>query len=164
MNKKLIIFLVVIAAIIAGLFALNSILKTKIVIDDAGKEDQAVVQEPVNSVSVPDQAGGTEIYIENVSLEAPGYVVVHRSEDGKPGAVIGASELLPKGDTANLIISLDEEVVEGDILFAMLHSDDGDGEFTFPGPDVPILDDEGNIVMVRFSILSEGALENEFKL
>jgi len=164
MNKKLIIFLVVIAIIIAGFFALNSILKTKVVNEDTGKEDQAVMQEPANSVSVPDQAGGTEIYIEKVSLEVPGYVVVHRSEDGKPGAAIGVSELLPEGEISNLIISLDEEAVEGDVLFAMLHSDDGDGEFTFPGSDVPILDDEGNIVMVRFSILSEGALENEFKL
>lgn len=162
MNKKALIFIIVIIAVIVGLFMINSTLKTKMTDNTSG--DTTTQQEYTDAVSAPDQAGGVEVFIEDITLKNPGYVVIHREVDGTPGPIIGSSDLLPAGETKNLIVSLNESVKEGDVLFAMLHSDNGDGTFEFPGPDAPVLDTNGNIVMQKFTILSEGALDVEVKL
>ena len=74
----------------------------------------------------------------------------------QPGAIIGASAYLEPGVTENMVLSLmeGEEVVVGDVLYAMLHTDDGDKEWNGE-VDTPITNDDGEIVMVRFMILAE---------
>lgn len=162
-NKAIIIFVIIILVAVAGLFAFNAFLKKNIINNEDQIQVENTAEEILPFVVVPEQAGGTNVFIENATLPLGGYVMIHKEEDGKPGAIIGVSEFLPAGTTENFLIDIDEEVVEGDFLFAMLHTDDGNQEFSLE-VDLPLIDNEGNIVLVRFAIVSEGALENEVKL
>jgi len=161
-NKSIIIFVSLVIIVIVGLFIFNAFLKKNVV----NTEDQIQIEdttEVLPFVVVPEQAGGTNVFIENATLPIGGYVVIHKEEDSKPGAIIGVSEFLPAGIAENFLIDTDEEVVEGDFLFAVLHADYGNQEFS-PDVDLPLTDNEGNIVLVRFAIVNEGALDNEVKL
>lgn len=162
-NKGIIIFTVVIFIIITGFFLFNSFLKKNVIESDVTAQEEVVEEEMAVSLIVPQQAGGTNIFIENAFLLEEGYVVIHREEDGKSGEIIGVSELLQVGANDNFLMDIDEEVIEGDILFAMLHTDYGDGVFD-PLLDIPTVDSEGNSVLVKFDIVGEGALDNEIKL
>lgn len=166
MNKKIIIFIVVILVVIAALFAGNEYLKRTQNVDNNGNQNQGEQQQPTeNTVTAPNQASGSEVFIEEVTLTQDGYVVIHKvNEDGSPGDVIGVSEALSAGEHTNIVIQLDEETAEGESVIAMLHQADGNGTFDFPGGDTPLTDAEGNIIQVSFDILSEGQLENEVKL
>lgn len=161
-NKSIIIFVSLIIIVIVGLFFFNAFLKKNVV----NTEDQTQVEdttEVLPFVVAPEQAGGINVFIENATLPLGGYVVIHKEEENKPGAIIGVSEFLPAGIAENFLIDIDEEVVEGDFLFAMLHKDNGNQEFSLE-EDFPLTDNEGNIVLVRFAIVNEGALDNEVKL
>lgn len=160
-NKGIIIFIVVIIIIIAGFFLFNSFLKNNVIEQDTSPQE--VIKEDA-SLIVPEQAGGTNVFIEKAFLPDGGYVVVHRAEDGKPDKIIGVSEYLQGGSSDNFLMDIDEEVVEGDILFAVLHAD-GNGDEKFdPLLDPLIFDNDGNPVSVEFNIVSEGALDDEVKL
>jgi len=114
-----------------------------------------------NSVTANDQGPGESVTVARVKLVDSGYVVVHEDGGGKPGPVIGNSELL-SGRNSNVLISLSRSTLEGEVLYAMLHSDDGDGVYEFPGDDVPLKDESGNIVLSKFG-LSEEASEQSAK-
>jgi len=42
-----------------------------------------------------------------------------------------------------MVVMLTRETQVGETLYAMLHSDDGDGTYEFPGDDLPIKNEEG---------------------
>lgn len=159
-NKTTIIFVIVILVIIAGFFVFNSFLKKNI---ESGVEQTEVVKEIAPEIVVPKQAGGTNVFIESVTLNSNGYVVVHKDKDGDLGDIIGVSKLLLPGTTDNFLMNINEEVTEGDSLFAVVHLDDGDGVFG-ASLDAPATDADGNKVMVGFPIVNEGSLDNEIKL
>lgn len=160
-NKGIIFFIAIILFIIAGFLLFNAFLKEN-VIEEVQKEF-ITGEEATFPLIVPEQAGGSEIFIESAVLLDAGYVVIHREKDGKLGEIIGVSEFLPAGIKENFLMSIDEEVVEGDTLFATIHTDDDDGVFD-GSLDVSLVDDKGDIVLVKFAIVNEGALEDEFKL
>jgi len=146
-----------------NVFLFNTFLK-KNVIEQEEQVDEVMEEVIVPSISVPEQAGGANVFIGSATLPDGGYVVIHKDLEGKPGAIIGISEFLSEGTTSNFLIDLDEEAVDGDSLFAMLHIDDGDRSFAFPGADIPVANIEGNIVLTKFGIVDEGELEEEVKL
>lgn len=114
-----------------------------------------------NAIFIADQSPGKTIHVDLVVLTNPGYVVIHGSgSDGEPGKVIGHSTVLPAQKNENVSAQLIEAVQEGDRLIAMLHTDNGDGEFAFPGADGPIQDSLGNTIMMQFVATSrvEGSL------
>ncbi|VAW13240.1 hypothetical protein MNBD_BACTEROID05-269, partial [hydrothermal vent metagenome] len=76
-NKTTIIFVIVILVIIAGFFVFNSFLKKNI---ESGVEQTEVVKEIAPEIVVPKQAGGANIFIESVTLNSNGYVVVHKDK------------------------------------------------------------------------------------
>ncbi len=160
-NKGIIFFIAIILFIIAGFLLFNSFLKENVI--EEVQEELITGGEATLPLIVPEQAGGSEIFIESAVLPNAGYVVIHREKDGKLGEIIGVSEFLSAGIKGNFLMSIDEEVVEGDTLFAMIHTDDGDGIFD-GSLDVPLVEDKGDIVLVKFVIVNEGALEDEFKL
>jgi uncharacterized surface protein with fasciclin (FAS1) repeats len=94
------------------------------------------------------------ITAEGVVIASDSWLVIHRSDNGGPGEVIGYAPAAP-GVTPNVTVDLTAEVNEGDQLWAMLHYDDGvRGEFEFPGADAPIrLADE--VIMTSFVIVSD---------
>lgn len=163
-NKSIVIFTIIILILIIGFFVFNAVLKKNVIDEDfLIPTDEAVPNENVFELFVPEQAGGDNVFIESAMFLDGGYVVLHTEDGGAPGAVIGASELLPAGITENFLFDIDEEVVEGDVLFAMLHTDDGDGVFNSL-LDVPVMNSAGAPIVVKFNIVGEGALENEVKL
>ena len=97
------------------------------------------------SLTVSDQSlDGSQVTIDAFFLDKPGYVVIHKEADGKPGPVIGNSELV-SGANRNLKVTIDETQA-GTRIFAMLHYDDGDSTYEFPGPDAPVTLEDAVVV------------------
>jgi hypothetical protein len=82
-----------------------------------------------------------KVIILSAALKENGYVVIHKEEKGKPGPIIGVSNMIAPGLYSNRSVVLTEGVAQGDILYAMLHADNGDGIFT-PKDDAPVNGDE----------------------
>lgn len=124
--------------------------------DDAGAENPGMVTEPV-SVMVQDQAiadDGT-VLIDQVTIPVNGWVDIHADDSGTPGAIIGFAQVAA-GDTANVPVPVDGNQVTG-TLWAMLHIDLGEaGVHEFPGPDVPVMDANGNMIVMPFAVSAPG--------
>jgi len=90
-----------------------------------------------SDLTLEDQEGdGSTVLIASVTLPVPGYVVVHGDGGGSPGPVIGHSDLLPAGESADVIILLDEPLTASGTVFPMVHIDaDSDGVYEFFPPD-----------------------------
>lgn len=103
----------------------------------------------LSQITVNNQDPGNSIMIENIQLSERGYVVIHEDDNGSPGNVIGHSGLL-SGNISNVIIPL-ERLASNEMLHAMLHVDDGDYQYEFPGDDSP-LKQNGEIVVESFEV------------
>ncbi len=109
------------------------------------------------SVSVSDQAvTDGAVTIDQVSSPGPGWMVIHADNGGKPGAVIGHTQL-QAGENDNVVVQVDASKVTP-TLYAMLHADEGvQGAYEFPGPDIPVLLD-GQMVSPAFQVSNAGAV------
>ena len=95
-------------------------------------------EEPTPAVTVQDQAlgDGNTVTIARVVAAEPGWLVVHASDDGAPGPVIGHTAV-DSGINENVLVDIDTDAATA-TLFAMLHVDAGEqGVYEFPGADVP---------------------------
>ena len=120
-------------------FAL-SLTSTLFACETTGKTESSAESQNVTSVPnlvLTDQPGGDSVIITAFTLDQPGYVVVHKDNDGKPGPVIGVSELIQPGVYRNYRVDIDANEA-GAAVFPMLHYDNGDGKYEFPGPDGPV--------------------------
>jgi hypothetical protein len=81
-----------------------------------------------------------QVVIDRVISDGPGWVVVHRDENGQPGLIIGHAALadgLNEGVAVELI-----EAALTPLLYARLHEDTTPGDaFNFPEADPPVLED-----------------------
>jgi len=118
---------------------------------DALKDKGDAMVEAKPSIEVNDQPVKDGVVMASkVTLDKPGFVVIHKVIDGTFADVIGNSELLEAGTYSNVEIELTDFSKETQ-LNAMLHYDNGDGSYEFPGPDGPtVMDDE--VVMVFFEV------------
>lgn len=83
---------------------------------------------------VLDQSG--ELQADEVSLPAPGWLVVYRTRDGEPDAIIGQVPLAA-GFHEDVVVAVDPEAAT-EQLVAGVHLDVGEvGVFDFPGEDEP---------------------------
>jgi len=101
-------------------------------------------------IDVSDQAidQGTVTVTKVKAVEA-GWVVIHINADGKPGPVIGYTQI-PAGESMDVKVTVDASQATPK-LFAMLHVDEGaKGTYEFPGADVPVKDGD-MIVMQAFN-------------
>jgi len=89
------------------------------------------------SLTLEDQPRGEGVIIKSMTLDKPGFVVIHKDGGGKPGPVIGHSALISAGTHENVKVMFDSAQA-GERVFPMLHYDDGDGQYKFPGPDGPV--------------------------
>jgi hypothetical protein len=105
----------------------------------------------VNRVVVADQYPGNVVYVSSVQLANPGWVVIHKDENGKPGKVIG-STYFDKGINPGKI-TLTENTADGSIYYAMLHADDGDKKFDAT-KDAEIKDSRGTVISKIFRATS----------
>lgn len=112
-------------------------------------EGSGLVSGQLNRVVVSDQFPGNVVYISSAQLTNDGWVVIHKDDAGKPGAIIG-SAYFAKGINPGKV-TLTENTVEGGIYYAMLHSDDGDKVFD-ASKDLPLKDAVGNVIMKIFRV------------
>jgi len=112
-----------------------------------------------NAIAVSSD-GGIITDVQLVLLSKPGYVIIHADNgEGKPGAIIGSSQLLPAGQGNNLT-AVSSELTKGQTYFAMLHFDDGDGSFD-PSTDLPVTNDDGNIILMKYVIGGEAMIDDK---
>ncbi len=91
---------------------------------------------PAAIVADDQESDGTSMVVASVSLPASGFVAVHGDGGGSPGAVIGHSDLLPAGESADVTVTFDEPLAASGVVFPMVHIDvDGDGVYEFEPPD-----------------------------
>ena len=103
-------------------------------------------------ITALNQAAGPTVTIASVTLSQPGYVVVHEENKKSPEKVIGRSDLLAIGTLTNLTITLERPAKTGEILFAIVHNDDGNSYFDYPGLDLPAQDPSGKTVIAQFKV------------
>jgi hypothetical protein len=112
-----------------------------------------------NAIYVAEQAPSRTLSIALVRLEKPGFVVVHEDAAGGAGGILGASGVLPAGETNNLeSIPLSRLTRDGETLYVMLHLDDGDGVFDAV-KDKPVIDTVSALPMMMIVNVSVDAIE-----
>jgi hypothetical protein len=78
----------------------------------------------------PQTTNGTTLDVASASLPTPGWVAIHQSEGGEPGAVLAISELLPAGIATDLEFELDPALESTQSVFVVVWIDrDEDGIF-----------------------------------
>ena len=103
------------------------------------EEGKAAMADVTPSLSLADQPRSDGVVmIDALTLDKPGYVVIHKDADGKPGPVIGQSAVIDAGKHENYRVEFDASEA-GAAVFPMLHYDNGDGVYEFPGPDGPVV-------------------------
>jgi len=156
MNKTILIIIVVLVIIIGGYFLFSGRYQSSsLEVPAPGFESvpETVVVTSENSVIANNQLQGNSVAVASVQFVELGYIVIHEDAEGKPGPVIGNSELLKEGK--NVIITLIRESKVRETLYAMLHKDDGDGVYEFPGDDVPLKNEDGKVVLSKFLIVDK---------
>ncbi len=150
---KFTILIIIIILVLAGYFALRG--------NNLAEEPTGNTISPLiigdNAIFAPDQKPGSDVNIGLAVFGEEGYVVIHEDSNGAPGKIIGSSELMMVGESQNVEIELSRLSRNGENLFAMLHKDNGDGSFN-PAEDAPVVDETGNIILMRF-LISEEATE-----
>ncbi|MFV1990837.1 MAG: hypothetical protein ACC652_08885, partial [Acidimicrobiales bacterium] len=109
------------------------------------------------SVSAAAQVSVGTTLVASAELSEPGFIVVHSDVDGAPGPVIGHSELLPAGESTDVVIELDEFLLESTTVWPMAHVDANDnGEYDFAPPDevtdAPALTADGDVAVVPVEV------------
>ncbi len=105
------------------------------------------------SVTVMDQTamGARGLMIPEAVSDGPGFIVIHaQTMAGGIGPVIGNAPLV-NGTNTNVMVTVDRDLVNGEVVYGMLHTDTGMiGTYEFTGmagsPDGPVLD--GNFVVI----------------
>lgn len=104
--------------------------------------DDQVVTPPFKvtvGVAVADQpiAEG-EVTVAKVFSAGPGWIVIHAQADGRPGPILGYSQVVD-GENSDTMVDIDASAATGTV-YAMLHVDAGQvGVWEFPGgPDTPV--------------------------
>lgn len=100
------------------------------------------------------------VTVSSAVLDGPGWLVI-RADDGGPAEILGQAPL-QHGTNQDVPVPLSRAVVDAEILYATLHTDDGVvGTFEFDGEnglDAPIEDDAGNPVAAPFVVTFFGAV------
>lgn len=112
----------------------------------------------VPAVSVKDQAllDPTKVIIATVVSDGAGFLVVHSDEGGDIGGVRGLSAV-DSGSSSEVEVTLDPPAADGETLYAMLHTDaNGDGAYD-SDVDVPVEDDDDEVITPSFQVTVEGS-------
>ncbi|MEK7152231.1 MAG: hypothetical protein AAB773_02255 [Patescibacteria group bacterium] len=100
-------------------------------------------------LSAQDQPEGLKVLIDSAIMSAQGWIVIHEDRDGAPGNILGAQRF-EAGVSAGEV-ELQRNTVEGGTYYAMVHTDDGDGQFDHT-KDLPLIENDAP-VMVTFSAI-----------
>ncbi|MCR4306919.1 MAG: hypothetical protein NUV42_03020 [Candidatus Yonathbacteria bacterium] len=103
----------------------------------------------VYTFSAKDQPAGLKVFIDSATMDEQGWIVIHEDREGTPGNILGARRF-EVGVSAGEVELL-RNTVEGGIYYAMIHTDDGDGQFDHT-KDLPLIENDAP-VMVKFSAI-----------
>jgi hypothetical protein len=115
-----------------------------VVDEDSGASQQTIAQPratvpATNSVVLGEVEGGNTISVPRATLLQPGYIVIYRINSNGETSLAGKSGLLEAGTHTNIDIQLAATAIYRQALVAVLHGDDGDGKFEYPGADLYLL-------------------------
>jgi LPXTG-motif cell wall-anchored protein len=118
----------------------------------------APAQAATGSLEVADQPlMNGAVSVAKVTAGQAGWVVVHLDENGTPGKVLGQTAV-KAGETANVMVALNQNVDAGTSLWPMLHIDAGAvGTYEFPGADTPVMGADGKPVMKKIAVAAAAA-------
>lgn len=117
---------------------------------ESGFEDPAI--------HVDRQETNGTVVVSRAIAATQGYVVIHADAAGAPGPVVGHSDVIEPGLNVGVPVDVNLSAGEGNDtrLHAMLHVDDGDGEYEFPGPDTPERNESGIVVQPFLAHVTDG--------
>ncbi len=127
--------------------------ETTVTTEAAMEEEAGPVTGPA-TITADDQSGdGTTVTVSTITLPTDGFVVIHADNDGAPGPIIGWSDLLPAGDSSNIVVTLNTPLDADAKVFPMAHVDDNaNGEYEFLPPDfandVPATTADGKVAVL----------------
>ena len=78
---------------------------------------------PAEMEFVEQRSDGEMVVVAGVDLPAPGFVAIQLNEGGKPGTILGITDLLPAGSSTDLEIALDPPLLATGIVFAVPYID-----------------------------------------
>lgn len=147
--------IVIIVLIVIGIMVFGGKSDKAPTTSDTDMSDTLSTEPGANGIVMADQYPGNVVYLSSVQLAKGGWVVIHKDDNGQPGAIIG-SAWAPSGITP-VKVTLTDPLIDGGTYYAMLHSDNGDQKFN-ASDDLPLKDGKGNVVMRIFrSSVSAGA-------
>ncbi len=82
-----------------------------------------------NSIVAADMRPSDVLSLDSVTLAHGGFVAIHEDANGTPGKIIGVSAYLPAGTRTAVPVKLSRTTKDGELLYALLHLDDGDQKF-----------------------------------
>ena len=155
MNTKTLLIIGVIVVVIASVaFSVGSGRKQP----DVARDSSGLIVS-TNAIYVAGEPPSKTVSVTVVRFEKPGFVVIHEDAAGGPGGILGASRMLPVGETKNLApIALSRATKNGETIYAMLHIDDGDSVFDAVD-DKPARDPVGGEPVVMIFTVSAEAEE-----
>ena len=131
-------------------------------VEPGSQDDTSALRVGDNAIVVTEQRPGSTANISLAVLGGDGYVVVHEMMNGELGASIGASALLPKGESESVVVSLSKSLEVGKKYSAMLHLDDGDKVFDL-AKDAPAML-YGKPVMMEFGVSADAEVDVEVSI
>lgn len=118
-----------------------------------------MLQDGTSAIYVEDQAAGAAgVAVGFAVMREPGFVVVFDDDGGVPGNAIGVSELLPPGGGEHVPVTLGAPLSDGEIYYAVLYRDDGDGRFD-AAVDAQLTDAQDDVVLMTFAALTDAMPE-----
>jgi len=144
-----VIIIVVVALLAAWILSRQGLIGN----NTAAVGELATTTEPVTTSSatltVNDQFPGNIIYVSEVTLPQPGWVVIRRDNNGTLGDIIGVGYF----DTSVHVgeVDLAQATNDGEHYVGVLYTDNGDYRFTTTA-DKPLLGADGNPIMSSFLI------------
>jgi hypothetical protein len=116
-----------------------------------GEEGGAQLRQP-DHFELAAQRPGVSIIIESVTLTRPGYIIIHTFGQQGIGPIVGVSPVQNGGTTVGVPIYLRNATRYGELYYAALYHDNGNGVFSF-SDDIPVIDPLlGTPVGTRFTI------------
>lgn len=154
-----IIFVILATLIISALFIILIIFVKKSTTQTPSqvtKQEQPspTLQPPKDySIEIGTQNPGITLVVDRVSMVNRGWLVIHQDQNGQVGPLL--QEVIPPAEVGILersIFFLRDPLISGQKYFMMIHTDDGDSKFEYPGPDEQALNSKGEVVMQPFSV------------
>jgi hypothetical protein len=110
---------------------------------------------PSDSIATFSQFQGPTVVVPEVNLSQPGWLAIHLTDStGQLLEVLTNSPYLYSGTTKDIKLYLPGNIPSGTKMKAVLHRDDGDQIFEYPGPDMPLIQN-GQTVASEFTYTPE---------